>query len=99
MVGTSIAAAQTVNLIGTGNGPLTGVLTQRYDNGRTGQNTVEVSLTPTNVVPGQFGKLFSLPVDGQVYAQPLYVENVAIPNEAAHNVLYVETETRQRLRL
>lgn len=92
MVGTSIAAAQTVNLIGTGNGPLTGVLTQRYDNGRTGQNTVEVSLTPTNVVPGQFGKLFSLPVDGQVYAQPLYVENVAIPNEAAHNVLYVETE-------
>jgi len=86
------STAQTVSLTGTGNGPFAGVFTQRYDNGRSGQNTQETLLTPSNVTVNDFGKLFSLPVDGQVYAQPLYVENVAIPNQGVHNVLYVATE-------
>ncbi len=84
--------AQTANLTGLGEGPLAGVYTQRYDNARTGQNTQETYLTPSNVTVGRFGKLFALPVDGQVYAQPLYVENVAIPNQGEHNVVYVATE-------
>ena len=63
----------TVGLTGTGNGPLLGVFTQRYDNARTGQNAQEALLTTSNVNVGQFGKLFSLPVDGQVYCPaPLY---------------------------
>jgi hypothetical protein len=39
---------------------------------------------------GQFGKLFSYTVDGSIYAQPLYVQNVMI-NGATHNVVYVVT--------
>jgi hypothetical protein len=86
------SAAQTVSLTGTGNGPVSGIFTQRYDIGRTGQNTNEVSLTASNVTESQFGKLFSLPVDGQVYAQPLYEESVTIPNQGVHNVVFVATQ-------
>lgn len=67
------------------------VLTWHNDNGHTGQNLQETILTPTNVTPTKFGKLFSYPVDGMIYAQPLYVQGVTI-NGASHNVAYVATE-------
>src|SRR5580658_9945072 len=69
----------------------TSVLTQHNDNGRTGQNTTETILNTLNVNVSQFGQLFSLPVVGQIYAQPLYVPNVTI-NGGVHNVLIVATE-------
>jgi hypothetical protein len=56
-------------------------------------NVNETILTPTNVSSGQFGKVFSYPVDGSIFAQPLYVANVNIPGQGTHNVVYVVTES------
>jgi hypothetical protein len=67
------------------------VTTYHNDNARTGQNTRETTLSPTNVNSNQFGKLFTTVVDGYVYAQPLYLSNVSIQG-GTHNVLYVATE-------
>jgi len=69
-----------------------GAFTYQYDNARTGQNLQETVLTTGNVNPTQFGKLFSYPVDGQIYAEPLYVPNVSIPGNGSHNVIYVATQ-------
>jgi hypothetical protein len=68
------------------------VLTWHNDNSRTGQNLQETILTPTNVNSTQFGKEFTLSVDGQIFAQPLYVSGVSIPGKGTHNVVYVATE-------
>ena len=70
-----------------------GTFTGRNDTLRTGQNLNEVALTTGTVNRNQFGKLFSYPVDGYVFAQPLYVEGVNIRNQGIHNVVYVATES------
>ena len=69
-----------------------GAFTYHNDVARTGQNLQETVLSTGNVNAAQFGKLFSYAVDGFVYAAPLYVENLAIPNQGFHNVVYVATE-------
>ena len=68
------------------------VLTGHNDPGRTGMNSSELVLTPSNVNTSTFGKLFAYPVQGQVYAQPLYVSNLAIPGNGTHNVILVVTQ-------
>jgi outer membrane protein assembly factor BamB len=69
----------------------TNVLTYRYDQAGAGVNAQETVLTPANVNSASFGKESTIPVDGQVYAQPLYVEGVNIGG-TTHNVVYVATE-------
>lgn len=68
------------------------VLTYHNNNARTGANLQETALTPDNVASGNFGKLFSYSLDGDVYAQPLYVSGLNISGHGAHNVVFVATE-------
>ena len=67
------------------------VLTQHNDPSRTGANLNEKSLSPASVRQRNFGKLFSLTVEGQIYAQPLVVAGVDIPGKGVHSVVYVAT--------
>jgi hypothetical protein len=74
-----------------GAGPVR-ITTSQYDNARSGANVSETILSLRNVNGRQFGKIWSLPVDGDVYAQPLYLPNINVPGKGAHNVLFVATE-------
>jgi len=65
-----------------------GVLTFHNDNMRTGRNSSETTLTLKNVNVNTFGKLFVIPTDGLVDAQPLYTPNLSIPGNGTHNVLF-----------
>jgi len=67
------------------------VLTYHNTTSRTGQNNHETILTPANVNSATFGRLFTLPVDGKVDAQPLYLSAVTVSG-VIHNLLIVATE-------
>src|SRR5262249_8028677 len=61
------------------------------DNARTGQNLNETVLNTSNVNVNQFGKLFILPADGKVDAQPLYVSNLTVDG-SPRNVVFIASE-------
>jgi hypothetical protein len=67
------------------------VTTYHNESYRPGINNKETILTPANVNPTQFGKLFTTAVDGDVYAQPLVLSGVKIGG-GMHNVVYVATQ-------
>ena len=67
------------------------ILTGNGNNDRTNANLQETALSPATVDSSTFGKLGAFPVDGQVYAQPLYVSAVSMPDSANHNVVFVST--------
>jgi hypothetical protein len=67
------------------------VTTYHYDVSRTGWNSHETILKPANVNSNTFGLLFSYPVDGYVYAEPLYLSNLTI-NKKKTNVVFIATE-------
>jgi hypothetical protein len=69
----------------------TAVENYKYNNGHTGLDANETILNTSNVNEASFGKKISYPVDGQIYAQPLYVPNLTVDG-ATHNVVFVETE-------
>jgi len=69
----------------------TDVVTYHNDNARTGQNLNETTLTYSNVNSASFGKLFTMPVDGIIDAEPLYLSGLTIAG-STHNVLYAVTE-------
>jgi hypothetical protein len=77
---------------GTSGASTVAVTTNRYDNARSGSNLQETTLTTSNVNASDFGLLFSRSVDGQIYAQPLYVGGLTMADKKIHNVVYVATE-------
>jgi len=72
------------------------VLTYHNNNARTGVNSDEIALTPQNVRADKFGLIFKLIVDGQLYAEPLYVSSAPIFNGSQflgrHNIVVAATE-------
>ncbi|MEY4916530.1 MAG: hypothetical protein RL616_443, partial [Verrucomicrobiota bacterium] len=72
--------------------PVVSVLTYHYDNARSGANTNEVLLTPSQVNINNFGRLIKYTTDGYIYTQPLYVLGVNIPGIGVRNVVYVASE-------
>jgi hypothetical protein len=70
---------------------IAGVFMHHNDAARTGQNLKEYALTTANVNSTTFAQLFSCPVDGQLYAQPLYMANLLV-GSTMHNVVFLATE-------
>ncbi len=76
------------------------VTTFHNDIGASGANLQETTLSPANVNVSSFGKLYTVPLDGNVYTQPLVLtQNIiaAGPNTTAgaaglHDVVFAATE-------
>jgi hypothetical protein len=92
---TSGALSHTATVAMTVNAPAAGssvdVVTYHDDIARTGLNANESILTPANVNASKFGLLMTIPVDGRVDGQPLYLSNVTVAGKA-HNVVYAVSE-------
>jgi hypothetical protein len=69
----------------------TAVLTQKGDPARSGWNRHETVLTQADVNSADFGRRTTYPVDGAIYAQPLFVPGVSVAG-GRHNVVVVATE-------
>src|SRR5205807_3429908 len=67
------------------------VLTQHNDIARTGANLAETTLTTAAVGGPRFQRLFTLPVDAEIYAQPLIASDLVMSDRGRRNVLYVAT--------
>jgi hypothetical protein len=70
----------------------TSVTTYHNDNYRTGWNSTETTLTPTNVAASSFGILAKVAIDDQVDAVPLVVPGVNVTaggNRGTHDVVYI----------
>jgi len=89
--GKATSNAATLSVTNVAAGSSVDVVTYHNDIARTGQNLNETVLNIANVNSATFGKVRSLPVDGKVDAQPLYLGQLAIGG-ATRNVLYVATE-------
>ena len=70
------------------------VITYYNDSYRTGSNSQETLLTPSNVNVQSFGKRSTFAVQGYVYAQPLYLPGLTIGG-TSHNVVFIATEHDQ----
>jgi outer membrane protein assembly factor BamB len=106
MLASSIAAARVDRQASRGPAVAPGVLTQRYDQSRSGATIHEQILNPGNVGSGRFGKLDSICVDGNIYAQPLILKETdagerktttLIIATASNNVYAYDLATRKEL--
>jgi len=88
---TSVTDATTSSSVTIGVTDLMSIWTYHNNPSRDGVNDKEYALTTANVNTTTFGKLFSCPVDGAIYAQPLWVANLTVKN-VVRNVVYVATQ-------
>jgi hypothetical protein len=68
----------------------TAITTYHVDNNRTGWNSHETVLTPSNVGSSSFGLLKTIALDDQVDGQPLFVPGVTISagsHQGLHDVV------------
>ncbi len=72
-------------------GPADAVLTARGDLTRLGMDDREPALNPAAVSSAEFGRRISYPVDGKIYAQPLYLPGLRIGGRM-RDVVIVATE-------
>lgn len=86
----SVSATAQVSVV-TRSASTVDVTTYKYDLARTGLNSQETTLTTANVKSATFGLLRSLPGDGAIFAQPLYLSNLSIAG-SEHNVVFFATE-------
>jgi len=70
---------------------LTGVVTYHNNLARDGTNSQEYALTTSSVKAATFGKLFSCPVDGAAYTQPLWVPSLTLGGQV-RNAIFVATQ-------
>jgi hypothetical protein len=70
------------------------VLTQHNDTSRTGAYTQETQLTPTALRSGAFGELYERTVEGDIYAQPLYMHDVPTA-VGTKNLFFIATSTNR----
>jgi hypothetical protein len=88
---TSVTNASVTASVSFAVSDLQGVYMHHNDLGRTGQNLKEYALTPASVNSATFAQLFSCPVDGYVYAEPLYVANLTF-GAVKRNAVFIVTE-------
>ncbi len=88
---TSVAVPSSSGIASIAVTDLAGVLTHHNDLSRDGVNSQEYALTPQTVNTTNFGKLFSCPVDGAIYTQPLWVPSFSIAG-GVHNIILVATQ-------
>ena len=68
------------------------VVTYHNDVMRTGLNSRETVLTPSNVNSANFGKVGEFAVDSRIDGQILYLSQLNVPGKGTKNVLYFATE-------
>jgi hypothetical protein len=72
--------------------PVVEVTMNANDPGGSGANPEETFLNVANVKPSTFGKLFARTVDGDQFAQPLYMGGLTMKDGKKHNVVFAATE-------
>ena len=90
---TSISNGTTSASLVVGVTDLLGVFTYHNNLSRDGTNTREFALSTSTVNTSTFGKLFSCPTDGAIYAQPLWIPQISMGSPPGkHNVIVVATQ-------
>jgi hypothetical protein len=89
LIGSALASGLLLFLT-SGCGPQS-VITHHNDNVRTGAYTSEGTLTTANVNVSRFGRIATIHVVGDIYAQPLYVRRARITGFGVRDVLIVAT--------